>query len=86
MCDLRECLEGIKFGPAGSIIQVGYSYIDGERFSAVIRDGRYEGGEHLHFPAADFDEFARAVRPGGGSYAPRDAQARKIGFSFSRSG
>ena len=83
MCNLKECLEGIKFGPAGNTIQVGYSYIDGERFSAVIRDGRYEGSEHLHFPAADFDEFARAVRPGG-SCAPKDVQARRVGFSLSR--
>lgn len=78
MCNYRECLEGVDFGPAGSSIQVGYGYIDGEKFSAIVRDARYQGNDHLHFPAADFDQFVRSVRPGGGPYAPRGAQARKI--------
>lgn len=84
MCNYRECLEGIEFGPAGSSIQVGYGYIDGRKFSAIVRDARYADSEHLHFPAEDFDRFARAVNPGCGPYAPKDAQARKIRFSLRR--
>lgn len=60
MCNHSECLEGIHFGPAGNSIQVGYGYLDGRRFSALIRDSRREGTEHLHFPAEDFDVFRRA--------------------------
>jgi hypothetical protein len=59
MCSHPECLEGIQFGPAGSSIQVGYGYIDGRKFSALVRDARYGGTEHLHFPAGDFDAFVR---------------------------
>jgi len=80
MCSHQECLEGIRFEPQGSSIQIGYGYIDGRKFSAIIRDARYEGAEHLHFPAEDFDRFAQAVRPDPGAYAPKDAQARKVGI------
>ena len=85
MCSSPECLEGIEFEPEGSSIQVGYGYIDGRKFSAIVRDARYEGTEHLHFPAGEFDQFAQTIRPDRCGYAPKDAQARKIGFFVRRS-
>ena len=59
MCNYPECLEGVKFGPEGGVIQVGYGYIDERPFSVLIRDSRQGGQEHLHFPAADLEAFAR---------------------------
>ena len=61
MCNYPECLTGIDFGPEGSSIQVGYGYIDGRKFSALVRDSRDGGVEHLHFPADEFDRFAQTV-------------------------
>jgi hypothetical protein len=63
MCNYPECLAGIEFSPEGSSIQVGYGYIDGRKFSALVRDSRGEGTEHLHFPAEDFGRFAQTARP-----------------------
>lgn len=86
MCNYRECLEGITFTPEDSSIQVGYGYIDGRRFSAIVRDSRYEGTEHMHFPAEEFNRFAQAVsgESYGGTYAARDAQARQVRSGFLR--
>lgn len=78
MCNHPECLEGIRFEPEGSVVQVGYGYIDGQKFSALVRDSRYEGTEHLHFPAEDFDRFAQTVSPEPRGYAAKDAQVRKV--------